>query len=172
MVYFLALLPLVISTFRMPQMQLPIFPAGAQNLTTEIGYECRQDQVTYFNGHLPVFTHHKTDVQSFRLITAQWIEQGLISQADVVRSFGLSPTTIKRYVKRFRKGGIKALFTPSAKRKGNKLTPERLVEAQQLLNQNIRVPQLSQRLDILPTTLHKAIDDGRLKGFKKKPPAS
>lgn len=168
MVYFLALLPLVIPTFRMPQMQLPVFPAGAQNVTTEIGFECRQDQVTYFNGHLPVFTHHKTDVQSFRLITAQWIEQGLISQADVVRSFGLSPTTIKRYVKRFRKGGIKALFTPSAKRQGNKLTPERLLEAQQLLNEKIGVPELSQKLGILPTTLHKAIDDGRLKGFKKK----
>jgi len=152
----------------MPQMQLPVFPAGAQNVTTEIGFECRQDQVTYFNGHLPVFTHHKTDVQSFRLITAQWIEQGLISQADVVRSFGLSPTTIKRYVKRFRKGGIKALFTPSAKRQGNKLTPERLLEAQQLLNEKIGVPELSQKLGILPTTLHKAIDDGRLKGFKKR----
>jgi transposase len=170
--YFLALLPLDISKFPMPQMQLPMFPAGAQNVTPEIGFECRQDQVTYFNGHLPVFTHHKTDVQSFRLITAQWIEQGLISQADVVRSFGLSPTTIKRYVKRFRKGGIKALFTPSAKRKGNKLTPERLLEAQQLLNEKIGVPELSRKLGILPTTLHKAIDDGRLRGFKKKKPAS
>lgn len=155
----------------MPQTQLPIFPAGAQNLTAEIGFECRQDQVTYFNGHLPVFTHHKTDVPSFRLITAQWIEQGLISQADVVRSFGISPTTVKRYMKRFRKGGIKALFTPPAKRTGNKLTPERLLEAQQLLNQNLGVPQLSRKLGILPTTLHKAIDDGRLKGFKKKKPA-
>ena len=152
-------------------MQLPVFPAGAQNLTPEIGFECRQDQVTYFNGHLPVFTHHKTDVQSFRLITAQWIEQGLISQADVVRSFGLSPTTIKRYVKRFRKGGTKALFSASVKRKGNKLTPERLLEAQQLLNEKIGVPELSQKLGILPTTLHKAIDDGRLKGFKKNHPA-
>jgi transposase len=149
-------------------MQLPIFPAGAQNLTPEIGFECRQDQVTYFNGHLPVFTHHKTDVQSFRLITAQWIEQGLISQADVMRSFSVSPTTIKRYVKRFRKGGIKALVSPSAKRKGNKLTPERLIQAQQLLNEKMGVPELSRTLGILPTTLHKAIDDGRLTGFKKK----
>src|SRR5438309_10415202 len=110
----------------MPQMQLPDFPAGAQNLTPEIGFECRQDQVTYFNGHLPVFTHHKSDVQSFRLITAQWIEQGLISQADVVRSFRLSRTTIKRNGKRLRKGGTKALFSASVKRTGNKLTPERL----------------------------------------------
>ena len=71
-------------------------------------------------------------------------------------------------MKRFRKGGIKALFTPSAKRKGHKLTPERLLEAQQLLNENIGVPELSQKLGILPTTLHKAIDDGRLKALKKR----
>ena len=64
------------------------------------------------------------------------------------------------------------MFSASVKRKGNKLTPERLLEAQQLLNEKIGVPELSQKLGILPTTLHKAIDDGRLKGFKKKPPAS
>jgi hypothetical protein len=46
-----------------------------------------------------------------------------------------------------------------------------LLEAQQLLNQNSAVPEISQKLGILPTTLHKALDDGRLKGFKKKKPA-
>jgi hypothetical protein len=30
------------------------------------------------------------------------------------------------------------------------------------------VPEISQVLGVLPTTLHKAIDDGRLKQIKKK----
>jgi hypothetical protein len=31
------------------------------------------------------------------------------------------------------------------------------------------VPTISQQLEILASTLHKAIDDGRLKAIKKKP---
>ena len=38
------------------------------------------------------------------------------------------------------------MFSASVKRKGNKLTPERLLEAQQLLNEKIGVPELSQKL--------------------------
>ena len=152
----------------MPQMQLPIFPAGSQQLTNEIAFQCRDNQVTYFYGHLPVFTHPREDVGMFRLITSQWIDQGLITQGEVARNFGISLTTIKRCLKRYRQGGARALFAPAAKRRGNKLTPECLVEVQERLNQGKRVPAISRELGILPSTLHKAIDDGRLKVVKKK----
>jgi hypothetical protein len=43
-----------------------------------------------------------------------------------------------------------------------------LAQVQALLEEGLEVPEISRRLNILPTTLHKAIDDGRLKQFKKK----
>jgi hypothetical protein len=43
-----------------------------------------------------------------------------------------------------------------------------LAQVQALLDEGLGVPEISWRLDILRTTLHKAIDDGRLKQFKKK----
>jgi hypothetical protein len=48
------------------------------------------------------------------------------------------------------------------------LTAERLVEAQRLLDQGQGVPHISAALNILPTTLHKALGQGRLLRPKKK----
>lgn len=152
----------------MPQLQLPIFPAGSSKLSEDLYFEKRNEQVTYFSGQLPVFTHAAGDIRSFRLITSQWLDQGVISQRQASEAFGISLTTIKRCLKRYRQRGAEAFFVPAERRKGTKLTPEKLVEVQNLLNEGKTVPQISRALDILRSTLHKAIDDGRLKQFKKK----
>lgn len=150
----------------MPQLQLPVFPSGTTAITSELAVDRRDDWVVYFNGHLPVFTHDVKDVASFRLFTTQLIVNGSASQGDIARAFGVSPTTIKRCVKRFRDKGASAFFVAAPRRQGSKLTPARLVEAQALLDQGEGVPAISARLSILATTLHKAIDSSRL----KKPP--
>ena len=43
--------------------------------------ECRDGQVTCFNGHLPVFTHAPDDLAAFRLFTSQWISNGTATGA-------------------------------------------------------------------------------------------
>ena len=55
----------------MPQLQLPIFPAGTTPITAELAFDCRDGKVTYVNGHLPVFQHGQEDLASFRLFTSQ-----------------------------------------------------------------------------------------------------
>jgi transposase-like protein len=156
----------------MPQLQLPIFPAGSTAITSELAFERRDSLVVYFNGHLPVFTHDVADVASFRLFTTQLIVNGTASQGDIARVFGISTTTIKRCVKRYRERGSKAFFEPPPKREGKKLTPERLVQVQILLDQGVSVPAISAQVDVLATTLHKAIGDGRLQRPKKTLPRS
>ncbi len=64
----------------MPQMQLPLFPAGFTAVNNEIGFQKIDGKVAYFYGHLPVFQHEAVDVQSFRLFTSQLIVQGTASQ--------------------------------------------------------------------------------------------
>ena len=39
----------------MPQLQLPIFPAGATEINSNIAVQCKDGKVVYFHGHLPVF---------------------------------------------------------------------------------------------------------------------
>lgn len=152
----------------MPQLQLPIFPAGTTRITAELGFERRDNQVVYFNGHLPVFTHEVSDVASFRLFTTQLVLNGTASQGEIVKAFGVSLTTVKRCVKRLRDGGPKSFFAPPRKRQGHKLTPGRLEEVQALLDKGESIPAISARVGVLQTTLHKAIDSGRLRRLEKK----
>src|SRR3984893_17113463 len=80
----------------MPQVQLPIFPAGSVEINRELACRVEGDQMVYFNGHLPVFTHAKKDLASFRLFTSQLIVQGSATQGDVAKAFGVPLVAIKR----------------------------------------------------------------------------
>lgn len=152
----------------MPQLQLPIFSDGIENLTAEIGFQCREKVVTYFNGHLPIFKHAEDDIRMFRIITSQFMDEGLVTQSRVAKAFGVPLRTVKRYLKIYRKGGAPAIYAPPKKRSGHKLTGERLAKVQEMLYQGVSVPEIGRELGILPTTLHKAIASGRLKPAIKK----
>ena len=67
----------------MPQIQLPIFPIGSTHITSTLAFVREGDQVTYFNGSMPVFTHAKNDMASFKMITAQFYLNGNAKQAVV-----------------------------------------------------------------------------------------
>ena len=99
-----------------------MFPEGTTLITSELAFERRDSQVVYFNGHLPVFTHEAEDLGSFRLFTSQLIINGTATQGQIVRAFGVSLTTVKRCVKKYRQAGAKAFFAPPPPRHGHKLT--------------------------------------------------
>jgi|WetSurSiteA1Bulk_404760.scaffolds.fasta_scaffold133995_2 hypothetical protein len=158
----------------MPQVQLPLFPAGTTHLNESLAFECRDGQVTYFNGHLPVFTHSQGDLAAFRLFTSQLVVNGSASQGDIRRAFGVPKIAVQRAVDRYRAGGAAAFFVAPPPRPGRKLTPELLVQVQALLDQGQSVPAISRQTGVLANTIHKAIRAGRLRaGAKKKsrPPA-
>jgi len=146
----------------MPQIQLPIFPAGCTSITSDLAFECRDGQVFYFNGQLPVFSHAANDVASFRLFTTQLIVNGSASQAQVSRAFGVPLITVKRMCRKLREQGAKGFFAPPPPARGHKLTPELIIEAQALLNEGLSIPAVGAQLGVLPNTLHKAISYGRL----------
>ena len=55
--------------YRMPQIQLPMFPDGVSHITSELAFMKEAGRVTYFNGQMSVFVHDEDDVRTFRLIT-------------------------------------------------------------------------------------------------------
>ena len=156
------------NNFGMPQVQLPIFPAGVTHINSEVAFEERDGQVYYFNGHLPIYVHGKSDLATFRLFTTQLIINGSVTQAEIARAFGVPLVTVKRYVKLCRQGGSAAFFAPAKKRSASKLTAEVCQQAQGLLDQGMEVPEVGRQLGILSNTLHKAIRAGRLQPAKKK----
>lgn len=151
----------------MPQIQLPIFPAGTTSITPELAFEQRDGKVVYLSGFLPVFHHDQTDLASFRLYTTQLIVNGTASQKQIADAFGVPLVTVKRCCKRYRERGASAFFVPSKRREGRKLTAERLTRAQTLLDQGDGVPKISADLGVLPSTIHKAIGAGRLQRREK-----
>ena len=82
----------------MPQVQLPLLPAGTTRLNDDLAFECHDGQVTYFNGHLPVFTHAQDDLGAFRLFTSQLVVNGSATQGDIRRAFGVPKVAVQRAV--------------------------------------------------------------------------
>jgi len=152
----------------MPQLQLPIFPAGSKRITDQIAVECRDKHVVYMYGFMPVFQHAEGDLQSFRLMTSQLIDMGVARQVDIVDAFGVPLPTVKRYLKLLREHGSKAFFAGPKTRVGSVLKGEALQTVQRLMEEGRSVPEVAQASGVKANTLHKAIRAGRLAGTKKK----
>jgi len=152
----------------MPQLQLPIFPAGLTSITEDLAFQQEQGKVVYFHGLLPIFQHEEKDVKSFRLFTSQLIANGTVRQRDIVRAFGVPLATVKRYMRVHREQGAAGFFRPPGRRSANVLTAEVKQRAQTLLDEGQSVPQVSREIGVAANTLHKAIAAGRLHGTKKK----
>jgi transposase len=152
----------------MPQVQLPIFPAGSVEINRDLACRSEGNQVVYYNGHLPVFIHAQGDLASFRLFTSQLIVQGSATQGHIAKAFGVPLVAIKRATKIFRERGAPGFFTPKPRREGSKLTAEKLDQARLLLQQGHALPTVSQHTGVLTDTLRKAVAAGRLPTPKKK----
>ena len=92
----------------MPQLQLPIFPAGVTEINNHIAVPKEAGRVCYLHGHLPVLQHEEQDVRSFRMFTSQMIAGGTVKPKEIVQTFGVPMITVKRYVKLYRAHGANA----------------------------------------------------------------
>lgn len=148
----------------MPQMQLPIFPAGVSEINNRVAVEAKDGQVCYVHGHLPVFQHEEGDVRSFRMFTSQMIVAGTVKPKEIVETFGVPMVTVKRYMKVYREHGAKGFYeTKPRHSSASKLNGETLKRGQQLLDQGQSVPEVAEELKVLRNTMHKAIRAGRLR---------
>ena len=153
----------------MPQLQLPMFPAGVTEINRLIAVQTEAGQVWYFHGQMPVFQHAEQDVQSFRMFTSQMIVSGTVKQQEIVKAFGVPLVTVKRYVKVYRERGSKGFYESKTRHSSASVLKGPVLEqAQQLLAEGRSVPEVAETLQILANTLHKAIHAGRLRVFKKK----
>jgi prepilin-type processing-associated H-X9-DG protein len=152
----------------MPQMHLPFFPDGVEHITAELAFEKRDGWVTYFNGHMPVFVHAEGDIATFCMITAQFCINGNATQAEISRAFGVTPISVKRAVKRYRKKGVAGFYEEPNRRGPAVLTEAVLKQAQGLLDEGLETSEVAEQLAVKRDTLAKAIRAGRLHKLTKK----
>lgn len=157
----------------MPQLQLPIFPAGATEINSRIAVQKEASTVWYIHGHLPVFQHDETDVRSFRMFTGQMVANGTVRPKEIVKAFGVPMITVKRSVKLYREQGAKGFYEAKPRHSSaSVLKGEVIGQAQRLLDEGRSVPEVAQELGVLANTLHKAISAGRLRPSQKKTKAA
>jgi transposase-like protein len=148
---------------RMPQIQLPIFPDGVTHINGELAFKLENNEVVYFNGSMPVFTHDFRDVKTFRMITSQFCVKGNVKQADIARAFGIPAITVKRAVKKYREEGVSGFYKKRKARKATVLTEAVLLSAQQKLDSGKSRAEAAKELGVNYETFKKAVVDGRLK---------
>jgi len=85
-----------------------------------------------------------------------------------VRAFGVPLATVKRYMKVHREQGTAGFFPTAAAAIGERTDAGVKQRAQALLDEGKSVPEVSREIGVTGTTLHKAIQAGRLHAFKKK----
>lgn len=148
----------------MGQMVLPIFPAGATEINSHIGFQEMDGTIYYFHGSFPIFSHSKYDLNSFRFITSQLVVSGNVRQAEIVSAFGFTSISVKRSVKKLKEEGIDG-FNKTADKGGvaHVLVPKTLEKVQNELNNGINANQIAKNMEINISTIRKAISDGRLK---------
>lgn len=153
----------------MPQLQLPIFPAGVTEINSQIAVQKEAGQVFYLHGHLPVFQHPEQDVRSFRMFTSQMIVGGTVKPKQIAQTFGVPMVTVKRYVKVYRARGSQGFYEPPPRHNSASVLKGAVLEqAQQMLDAGGSVPEVAAKLNLLPNTVHKAIRAGRLRSLPKK----
>jgi len=152
----------------MPQLHLPLFPDGVTHITDQLAFMKKDGQVTYFNGHMPVFSHAENDVVTFRMITSQFCVSGCAKQSDIIRAFGVTSISVKRSVKTYREKGPKGFYAARVTRGAAVLVDAVVVQAEELLADGVSEAEVAEKLGLKLNTLQKAIRAGRVRRPIKK----
>jgi transposase-like protein len=152
----------------MTQMLLPIFPDEIRLINSLIGFVKKDNYIYYFNGQMPIFHHSVDDLNSFKMFVSQLYICGNASQADIVRAFGISNSSIKRWVKKYQERGPSAFFNKTVHRTQNVMTPQKIAEIQSLLDSKEEVDYISKQTGVNKATILKGIYQKKLHKPKKK----
>jgi len=146
----------------MPQALLPLVAEGSTRINDSISLVRQDGQWVYFCGIKPVFQHAEGDQKAFRMFTAQLCVQGTVQQADIIRAFGISKSSVLRSVRKYRQQGVQGFYQPRRTRGAAVMTAEVIEQARQLLEEGLSKAEVARQLDVPYDTLRKAIDQGRL----------
>ena len=94
----------------MPQTILPLFTEDISIINTCLGFKKENGIVYYFQGSIPFYQHAEDDYASFRLVTSQMVVNGIAKQRDIVKAFGVSSISVKRWVKKYKEEGASSFY--------------------------------------------------------------
>ena len=151
------------------QLQLPIFPKEAQLINEHVGVYEDDSIVQYIVNGMPIYSHAKDDLNAFRFITSNFIEQGLCRKVDIERFFNVSEDSVYRYHKKFKEQGEQGFFGDDARKgKAHKITGERRLRIQNKLDKGQSVNSIAKEEGVRESAIRYGIKQGYLKKTKSK----
>lgn len=146
------------------QMQLPIFPQTTKLINASVGFFEKDSFVYYLHNGSPIYCHEKNDLNSYRFIVANLITSKLCTATELSQAFGVSNRNMQRYAKTLRTKSATWFFNrPDKQNDAHKLTPDKLLEAQGLLDQSIPVLGVAKQLGVTEGAIRYHIKQGSLK---------
>jgi len=149
------------------QLQLPIFPKDARLINEHVGVHEHDNIVQYIVNGMPIYSHAKDDLNAFRFITSNFIEQGLCRKVDIERFFNISEDSVYRYHKKFKEQGEQGFFGDDARKgKAHKITGERRVRIQAKLDKGQSVNSIAKEEGVRESAIRYGVKQGYLKKTK------
>ncbi|NJK94893.1 MAG: hypothetical protein HC905_08240 [Bacteroidales bacterium] len=149
------------------QLHLPIYPRETRLINDHVGVYQKDGIVQYIINGMPVYSHSEEDINAFRFITSNFIEQGLCRKVDIERFFNVSEDSVYRYHKKFREQAEQGFFGDDARQgKAHKITGERRQRIQDKLDKSQSVNSIAKEEGVRESAMRYAIKQGYLK--KKK----
>jgi transposase len=133
------------------------------HIANQLAFRKQDGQVTYFNGHVPVFSHAETDIATFRMITSQFCVTGQVKQRDIIRAFGVTSISVKRSVKIYREKGPKGFYAPRVTRGPAVLVETVVSEIEGRLMGGATPAEVAKTLGLKLNTIQKAMRKGRIR---------
>jgi len=147
-------------------MLLPFFPEEKTYINSFISFIKKDGDVWYYIDDIPSFHHKEDDYNSFKMYVSQLYVYGNVKQKDIVQVFGINPRGLKRWVKKYREGGVESFYTKPTPRRATVLTEDKLNEIQDYLDNGFDLSSISEMVNVKKCTISKAIQKGKLR--KKK----
>lgn len=113
-------------TKNMPQQIFPSLNTGMTDINPMIGVHRGDDDWTYFHGGLPIYSHRAEDNNMFRFITSQLIVSGSCRPIDIIKTFGVTKSSVSRNVKKLKEEGAEAFFKPGKKKEAERYSQKKL----------------------------------------------
>lgn len=147
------------------QLQLPIFSRETKLISDCVGYYTKDGIVQYIVNGLPVFAHGEDDINSFRYIVSNFIDQGLCKRIEVHRAFHVSDDSIYRYFKLYKDKGADGFFGERArsKRRCHKVVGAMSERIQKQIDEGRSINSIAKEVGISEGTIRYQIQQGYLK---------
>jgi transposase len=146
------------------QLLLPIFPKETRMVNAHMGVYEHDNLIQYILNGMPVYCHSKEDLNSFRFITSNFIEQGLCKSVEVVRFFNVSEDSVYRYHRKFVECGAVGFFGDDARKgKAHKIKGELRQRIQAKLDKGQSVNSIAKEEGVRESAIRYQIKQGYLK---------